>query len=84
MIDRVTARNGLLPGPDLYAWFSAHPGELAPMACTPPTWAPFDQPALVRSFAPSLRPQALIVTHLGHECNTVPTHHWSHSLPAGR
>ena len=28
-IDRVTARNGLLPGPDLYAWFSAHPGELS-------------------------------------------------------
>jgi lysophospholipase L1-like esterase len=28
-IDRVTARNGLLPGPDLYAWFSAHPDELS-------------------------------------------------------
>jgi acyl-CoA thioesterase I len=29
-IDRVVARNGLLPGPDLYAWFSAHPSELGP------------------------------------------------------
>jgi acyl-CoA thioesterase I len=28
-IDHVTARNGLLPGPDLYAWFSTHPGELS-------------------------------------------------------
>lgn len=28
VIDRVAARNGLLPGPDLYAWFSANPGEL--------------------------------------------------------
>jgi acyl-CoA thioesterase-1 len=30
VIDQVTARNGLLPGPDLYAWFSAHPDELGP------------------------------------------------------
>jgi acyl-CoA thioesterase-1 len=29
VIDLVTARNGLLPGPDLYAWFSAHPNELS-------------------------------------------------------
>jgi lysophospholipase L1-like esterase len=29
-VDRVTARNGLVPGPDLYAWFSAHPDELGP------------------------------------------------------
>jgi len=29
VIDLVTARNGLLPGPDLYAWFSAHPDELS-------------------------------------------------------
>jgi lysophospholipase L1-like esterase len=29
-VDRVTARNGLLPGPDLYAWFKAHPDELGP------------------------------------------------------
>lgn len=29
-IDRVAARNGLLPGPDLYTWFSTHPGELGP------------------------------------------------------
>ena len=29
VIDRVTARNGLIPGPDLYAWFSAHPEELS-------------------------------------------------------
>ena len=28
VIDRVTARNGLLPGPDLYAWFKEHPDEL--------------------------------------------------------
>ena len=28
VIDLVTARNGLLPGPDLYAWFSTHPDEL--------------------------------------------------------
>jgi lysophospholipase L1-like esterase len=28
VIDRVTARNGLLPGPDLYAWFRSHRGEL--------------------------------------------------------
>jgi acyl-CoA thioesterase-1 len=28
VIDRVTARNGLLPGPDLYTWFSTHPEEL--------------------------------------------------------
>jgi lysophospholipase L1-like esterase len=27
-IDRVTVRKGLLPGPDLYAWFKAHPEEL--------------------------------------------------------
>jgi len=30
VVDLVTARNGLLPGPDLYAWFSAHPDELGP------------------------------------------------------
>jgi acyl-CoA thioesterase-1 len=30
VIDRVTARNGLIPGPDLYDWFSAHPQELSP------------------------------------------------------
>jgi lysophospholipase L1-like esterase len=30
VIDRVAARNGLLPGPDLYTWFSAHPDELRP------------------------------------------------------
>jgi lysophospholipase L1-like esterase len=30
VIDLVTARNGLLPGPDLYAWFSAHRDELGP------------------------------------------------------
>jgi acyl-CoA thioesterase-1 len=30
VIDLVTARNGLLPGPDLYAWFSVHPDELSP------------------------------------------------------
>lgn len=30
VVDLVTARNGLLPGPDLYAWFSAHPDELSP------------------------------------------------------
>jgi lysophospholipase L1-like esterase len=29
VVDLVTARNGLLPGPDLYAWFSAHPDELS-------------------------------------------------------
>jgi lysophospholipase L1-like esterase len=29
VIDLVTARNGLLPGPDLYAWFSSHPDELS-------------------------------------------------------
>ena len=29
-VDRVAARNGLPPGPDLYAWFSAHPDELGP------------------------------------------------------
>jgi acyl-CoA thioesterase I len=29
-VDRVAARNGLLPGPDLYAWFSKHPDELGP------------------------------------------------------
>ena len=29
VIDRVAARNGLLPGPDLYAWFQEHPDELA-------------------------------------------------------
>jgi lysophospholipase L1-like esterase len=29
VIDLVTARNGLLPGPDLYAWFKAHPDELS-------------------------------------------------------
>jgi lysophospholipase L1-like esterase len=28
VIDRVTARNGLLPGPDFYAWFRSHSGEL--------------------------------------------------------
>jgi lysophospholipase L1-like esterase len=30
VIDRVVARNGLLPGPDLYAWFAAHQDELGP------------------------------------------------------
>ena len=30
VIDRLTARNRLLPGPDLYAWFSEHRGELSP------------------------------------------------------
>jgi acyl-CoA thioesterase I len=30
VVDRVTLRNGLLPGPDLYAWFKAHPDELGP------------------------------------------------------
>ena len=29
VIDLVTARNGLLPGPDLYTWFSTHPDELS-------------------------------------------------------
>jgi lysophospholipase L1-like esterase len=29
VVDLVTARNGLLPGPDLYGWFRAHPGELS-------------------------------------------------------
>jgi acyl-CoA thioesterase-1 len=29
VIDLVTARNGLLPGPDLYAWFSSHPDALS-------------------------------------------------------
>jgi len=29
VIARIAARNGLLPGPDLYAWFSAHPDELS-------------------------------------------------------
>jgi lysophospholipase L1-like esterase len=29
VIDRVAARNGLMPGPDLYEWFRAHPGELS-------------------------------------------------------
>jgi hypothetical protein len=29
VIDRVGSRNGLLPGPDLYSWFKAHPGELS-------------------------------------------------------
>jgi lysophospholipase L1-like esterase len=28
VVDLVTARNGLLPGPDLYAWFSAHQDQL--------------------------------------------------------
>lgn len=28
VIDRVATRNGLLPGPDLYAWFSTHQAEL--------------------------------------------------------
>jgi acyl-CoA thioesterase-1 len=28
VIDRVAARNGLLPGPDLYAWFRSHRNEL--------------------------------------------------------
>jgi lysophospholipase L1-like esterase len=27
-IDELTASNGLLPGPDLYEWFKAHPDEL--------------------------------------------------------
>jgi acyl-CoA thioesterase-1 len=30
VIDRVTARDQLLPGPNLYAWFKANPGELGP------------------------------------------------------
>ena len=30
VIDRVTTRQGLLPGPDLYTWFSTHPDELGP------------------------------------------------------
>ena len=30
VVDRVAARNGLIPGPDLYAWFKAHPNELGP------------------------------------------------------
>lgn len=30
VIDRLTADNGLTPGPDLYRWFKAHPEELAP------------------------------------------------------
>lgn len=30
VIDRVAARNGLLPGPDLYAWFRTHRDELGP------------------------------------------------------
>jgi len=29
VVDEVTAELGLLPGPDLYAWFAAHPGRLA-------------------------------------------------------
>ncbi len=29
IIDELTARNGLRPGPDLYGWFKAHPEELA-------------------------------------------------------
>jgi lysophospholipase L1-like esterase len=29
VIDRLAARNHLLPGPDLYAWFSEHRGELS-------------------------------------------------------
>lgn len=28
VIDRLTVENGLQPGPDLYAWFQTHPGEL--------------------------------------------------------
>ena len=30
VIDRITTRDHLLPGPDLYAWFKANPGELSP------------------------------------------------------
>lgn len=30
VIDRVAADNGLLPGPDLYTWFSTHRDELGP------------------------------------------------------
>jgi lysophospholipase L1-like esterase len=30
VIDRLTAREGLLPGPDLYAWFRTHKDELGP------------------------------------------------------
>jgi acyl-CoA thioesterase I len=30
VIDALTARNGLPPGPDLYGWFKAHPQELGP------------------------------------------------------
>jgi lysophospholipase L1-like esterase len=30
VLDRVAARNGLLPGPDLYAWFRTHRDELGP------------------------------------------------------
>jgi len=29
VIDRLTTRYGLIPGPDLYAWFSGHPDELS-------------------------------------------------------
>ena len=28
MIAELTAQNDLLPGPDLYAWFAAHPEQL--------------------------------------------------------
>jgi lysophospholipase L1-like esterase len=37
VIDLVTARNGLLPGPDLYAWFKAHPDELGSDGVHPST-----------------------------------------------
>ena len=30
VIDRLTVREGLLPGPDLYAWFRTHQDELGP------------------------------------------------------
>lgn len=30
VIDRIVTRNGMVRGPDLYAWFKAHPEELGP------------------------------------------------------
>ena len=29
VLDQVTAARGLLPGPDLYTWFRAHPEQLS-------------------------------------------------------
>ena len=37
VIDQLTARNGLRPGPDLYAWFKDHPQELAADGIHPAT-----------------------------------------------